>query len=284
MLLIFQTLLTRVFFAFAASILFVPGAIASVVYTYTSSPYTVGRDYDGQNAVQTYPPSNPFPTDNKAVASITFAAPLATNATIPVHAESGGYGAIAPNTSGLLDFGVSGFPSGITPGLSGITSDINAWATGPAVSGALNILRYAVLDGSINTDASGTILAWDLQFKLFELGANSFVWVDPGAKPVNFPPLSISNLDMGFFTSSAAPTSQTINNVIALNGVGNTSNYIFNAADQAFLDPGPVQHYRYTNTVGSWINPVVNAPTPATLPLISLAITALAMVRQRRKA
>jgi hypothetical protein len=278
MLLIFQTLFTRVFFAFAASILFVPGAIASVVYTYTSSPYTVGRNYDGQNAVQTYPPSNSFPTDNKAVASITFAAPLATNATISVHAESGAYGALAPNTSGLLDFGVSGFPN------PGITSDINAWATGPAVNGAINIIRYAVLEGSINTDASGAILNWDLQFKLFELGGNTSVWVGPGAKPAGFQALSLSNLDLGFFTSSAAPTSQTIQNVIALNGVGNTNDYKFNRADEAFLDPGSVQLSRYTSTVGNWVNPTVSVPAPAVLPLISLAITALVIVRQRRKA
>jgi hypothetical protein len=281
MLLIFQTLLTRVFFAFAASILFVNSAIASVVYTYTSSPYAVGIELrQGATEVQTYPPSNPFPTGNNSVASITFAAPLATNSTIPIHAESGGYGHFAPNTSGLLDFGVSGFPN------PGITSDINAFATGPAVNSALPIFRYAVLDGSINTDASGAILNWDLQFKLLKLDTNTVnsVWVGPGPKPAGFPNLGTSNLGLGFITRSAAPISQTITNVVALNGVANTNNYTFNAADDDFLDTGPVQLHPYTNTVGSWTNPVVNAPTPATLPMVSLAITALAMVRQRRKA
>jgi hypothetical protein len=255
------------------------GAHGSVVYSYDASPYTVGRDFFGSagNVIKEIPPQNSSPIAGAPNATIQFANALAPNSTISIHAEAGGQTNFGATRGGVEGFSVSGFPG------PGITSDLLAWATGPAVNDVISVFGYAQINGSVQTDALGHIIDWNLAFTVNRVSNPNFLWIGAGPKPTNFPTFSTTSLSFQFLTSGLAPVSTTINNVIAINGVGvSPQDYTFVKADTSFADPGQSQLERYTGTRGTWRSDAdTPVPLPAPFALISFALLGLIGLRVR---
>jgi hypothetical protein len=245
---------------------------AVVVYNFQSSPIIVETEQDGNNYQVNTNNGSGFPLlppiGSVLSASLSFANPLAANASITLSAESGGFDIYANN--GASQGGVLAFTA---PALFpySITSDINAYKTGESPD-SIAYNRYASLGGSIQTDGTGNISTWDLSFTLLDFSGDPLIF-DKNTNTFNSPSAST---DAAFDISSNPAQPVTISNVVALNGVANTNNYNFNGADVGFADPGNVQNRYWTGAPGSWqaVNPIP-APNILFIALAALVCRAL---------
>jgi hypothetical protein len=236
---------------------------ASQVYNFVGSDYEVRDLMDiSSHEVWTNPNLGPGPSviGLSQTASLTFTSALAPNTTTFIHAESGGYEFLGSTKGGLDAYNAASFIA--------ITSDINQYVFGSA-GGNILIQRYSALDGNVTTDANGNISAWILQFKLFDnpFSGGGFI-IDTVNKTIDSQP---GIIDAVLDISSNPASSATISNIVALNGVADTNNYIFNGADTLFDDPGSFQERYYTTQPGSFV-PVNPVPEPSVLGLLIISL------------